>query len=78
MRRVGGREGPREAAGVCWCPRPALHADTNASLMDKHWQRCLVVLFPEARNVFLRMSCQLPRMVLHVILIALGQKDIVL
>ena len=32
---------------------------------------------PEARNVFLRMSCQLPRMVLHATMNAPGQENII-
>lgn len=72
------REGPREAAGSAGAQgQPLMQTPKQASWTNigrNVWWFC----FPEARNVFLRMSCQLPRMVLHVIMIALGQKNIVL
>lgn len=76
MRRVVGRA--KESRLVYSCPRPALHRQTpKQAFTDKHRQKCLAVLLPEVRNVFLRMSCQLPGMVLHATMNALGQENII-
>lgn len=72
MRRVVGRA--KASRWVCSCPRPAFGRQTpKQDFTDKRQQKHLVVLLLEARNVFLWMPCQLPRMVLHATMNAPGQ-----